>query len=1605
MPAADVEVTQVYSGPYYKLTNATSAEGDNYVTVYEGEKDTTYPISLYTYLQDGVMVESLELTWEDDSGAQHIETCPVTRSSSTLAYFYMPQHASTITKVNYGKDQTEYFVAFTVEQFEIITDECKFLDYSVDIYNVDETEPVTSVKSVNNVKYYTSIGNTRNQKSAYSFTDFAANIGDKFKIVVTPNYGVTKPLDVTIDTGVCTYNAEESSNGRYVYDVEITKNAGTSSSNRPANDYHYISIEAQPSNKVTIQNNSGGSVELQSGTDCAEGFANNYAYLNIRPDKGNYVKSISVSYSEDGSNSYEPEELYAVEEDGGFYYQYTLRSVNDIWVNVEFESLEQMCNEIDGLAYDSTDGSIVISSANGLKRLADIVNNHHDFYGVTFKLANDIELSGNWTPIGQASQLCMKYAYGNGGSPFWGNFDGCGHTISGLDVDNTSMDSDAYKFLGLFGYAMYGTISNLTVDGSIVISKAMDSWVSTVGGIAGNAGYANNCVSRVNIKTTDYVRIVGGAFGISGSCTDVIYAGSISIDNRNATNTSGCGTMCVGGITGFISSDSIFTRCGNCGNINILEKKRANSDSTASTWYLDNVQANVGGILGQSFRLENSSSVPASSGYRYNVEFNECFNKGDIVGHFEVAGGIVGKTTGTKTGDSRTCTLNNCYSSGAITQNASGKDRAITVRLGGLVGTSDFSGNDWVLNCTNSYATSIPTCETAYTYMHIGELYGNNSTDGLSGTGIENTVNSYGASDINDANMASIVDADEAWAMGVDGMPYLKWEGNVEDSGKYSCSIAVKTATGSNVASTLSLYSDSARTQQVGETFNLSSSASKAVLNNLAAGSYFYTVSADGYVTENGAISVAMSDKSVTITLHEKAEMSFKVSPADATFTLGVSGSGMTADNVVKTDEASVYTFSNLYADGSYTYIASLDGYASTQKTFCVEDGKTLDCTLSALAQGSAVDANTGSFTITQGGTYVLSPGTYGYVIFVETTEPVVIAGTGITSDAAIKNLYIDCIEGANLTLQDIFISNTVGTANMVNFTGPGNTLHFEGVCVLDLNTTDKGYAAIHVGPDTSLTITGGTLYLYKYEQAAGIGGNDAEVSGAITFKDAQVNAKGSRQGAVIGSGANSYADGASGDIVIDNSTLNVYANARGAAIGGGAGSKGGRCGSVVITNNSVVNIDVGATGAAIGGGGYDGGNDASGGTVAIYNSVLRTYCTSNAATMWDSVSAAGVSTKVVNADIQGKSIVFDLSALGSSDFEIYGYNNDEVDYVFGGTTNQLRYVDEDGTAFGGMTIQNWKDVVDGKVYLYNNTTYDSYKVVAGNLIYDTALVDGVYTLSGSGTSLEKAESSITVTDEGSDTLTSTSALTVTKNTSAEAVGASKTYSVSATAGLTPTASSSDESIATASIEDGKLTVTAKLAGIAKITVSAEETSTLKAPESVTFYVAVAEVSFLGGSLRIDDGNGLATTDYTKTSLRLGYTVKMPTSTTIDGETIEVSNTTWGWSYGLSGDKLNYTRQGENKTDNGDGTFTTNIVFTNIGAANYTSALFASMNLSATVNGQTLNWSEGEVDTRSVQSVAQSVKDSLSESDQARTYADGLLSKIAVTKELWTGNY
>lgn len=104
--------------------------------------------------------------------------------------------------------------------------------------------------------------------------------------------------------------------------------------------------------------------------------------------------------------------------------------------------------------------SFTINSADQLAGFANIVNGtaagqtQANFSGKTITLANDINLNvapyntgTGWTPIGTSATINER---------FRGTFNGAGHEITGLYINNTSL-----TYAGLFGYTYLATIKNL----------------------------------------------------------------------------------------------------------------------------------------------------------------------------------------------------------------------------------------------------------------------------------------------------------------------------------------------------------------------------------------------------------------------------------------------------------------------------------------------------------------------------------------------------------------------------------------------------------------------------------------------------------------------------------------------------------------------------------------------------------------------------------------------------------------------------------------------------------------------------------------------------------------------------------------------------------------------------------------------------------------------------------------------------------------------------------------------------------------------------------------------------------------------------------------
>lgn len=147
------------------------------------------------------------------------------------------------------------------------------------------------------------------------------------------------------------------------------------------------------------------------------------------------------------------------------------------------------------------------------------------------------------------------------------------------------------------------------------------------------------------------------------------------------------------------------------------------------------------------------------------------------------------------------------------------------------------------------------------------------------------------------------------------------------------------------------------------------------------------------------------------------------------------------------------------------------------------------------------------------------------------------------------------------------------------------------------------------------------------------------------------------------------------------------------------------------------------------------------------------------------------------------------------------------------------------------------------------------------------------------------------------------------------------------------------------------------------------------------------EKMFIGGSLRMDHVD-----IYDQTSMRYGYDFTLPDGATFVG---------CEWYYGTSADNLtnslipDSTKYITNPDNKGEQVYRSNIVFTNIGKANYKSNVYSRILVKYTLNGKSYSKMGSFIDTRTVKEVAESIANSDNASDKQKRYANGILATIS----------
>ncbi len=310
----------------------------------------------------------------------------------------------------------------------------------------------------------------------------------------------------------------------------------------------------------------------------------------------------------------------------------------------------------------------------GIYTAQDLDNVRNDL-DANYILMNDIDLSAyeNWVPIGDS------VAEG-----FVGTFDGNGHSIANLRIDDTYLKTRRF---GLFSKIYSSNIYDLKVTDAHISIKNSAAYVGVISAAMENSNVDNCCVSGKIIDESGHTTIGG----IIGEQFDV-WSGNKKSVIKNCFSSCDMIGLTLGGIVGYISPYHMYYAEYSYSTLISIE-------NCHSEGYL--YGENVGGIIGQ-ILLQNS--VPS-----IDINIQHCGSTADIFGVDSNAGGIVAKILGGGLSDGkaeRFINISECYSNCSFNLASTGG----TIVAGGIVGQIQNS-NGTKVEISDTYSVANIYCE------------------------------------------------------------------------------------------------------------------------------------------------------------------------------------------------------------------------------------------------------------------------------------------------------------------------------------------------------------------------------------------------------------------------------------------------------------------------------------------------------------------------------------------------------------------------------------------------------------------------------------------------------------------------------------------------------------------------------------------------------------------------------------------------------------------------------------------------------------------------------------------------------------------------------
>ena len=296
--------------------------------------------------------------------------------------------------------------------------------------------------------------------------------------------------------------------------------------------------------------------------------------------------------------------------------------------------------EICSAGTGAADDPYQVTAAQQLANIAYLVNETEEtFAGKCFILKNDIVLNSGvlaavaggtagslqqWTPIGRRANP------DDNAHSFCGSFNGDGHTVSGLYIDNSSKGVDFLRYTGLFGaVGIGGLLHNIYICDAYIAET-----VCRAGLLCGYAYTEGTAVTDCTVRDSKIRIFKTGAGGSSSAAYQSGYIGGIAGAIGGNGNIAFCTTenvaiehadghnAYIGGIAGAVAGSVGFCSAGGSiviGNDGITED--------TSKRYAGGICAQVGGLVtdclgATDFTIQDNADVNAAG---------ICFSSGSAV--------------------------------------------------------------------------------------------------------------------------------------------------------------------------------------------------------------------------------------------------------------------------------------------------------------------------------------------------------------------------------------------------------------------------------------------------------------------------------------------------------------------------------------------------------------------------------------------------------------------------------------------------------------------------------------------------------------------------------------------------------------------------------------------------------------------------------------------------------------------------------------------------------------------------------------------------------------------------------------------------------------